>query len=103
MPSHVHIVVGIDGKNLGDMMRDFKKFTGRKVAKAFGLEPSIWMPRYDRLVIASEKVMRVKLHYCHENPVKAGLAIDAPSWKWSSASDYFGDVRGPLPVFRAWC
>ncbi len=103
MPSHIHLVIGVDGRRLGELMRDFKKYTGRKVADEFGLMHSIWMPRYDRVVIASERVMRTKIRYCHENPVEAGLAGDAQLWKWSSAVDYFGETQGPLPVYKSWC
>ncbi|MGB5106878.1 MAG: transposase [Candidatus Zixiibacteriota bacterium] len=102
MPSHVHLILAIDGNQLGNFMRDFKKYTGRRVAEEFGLPPSIWMPRYDRLVIVSDSVMETKVEYVHKNPVKAGLVKRAIQWKWSSARDYFSDDVGSIPVFAGW-
>ena len=48
MPTHVHLVIFIDGKVLGNFMRDFKKFIGQKVRREFRIgSDGIWMPRYD--------------------------------------------------------
>jgi len=71
MPSHVHLVLFIAGRDLGGFMRDFKKYIAQKVAGDRGLMGGIWMPRYDRVVICSEEVMRTKLEYIHQNPVHA--------------------------------
>jgi len=49
MPSHIHFIVVIDGKRLGDFMRDFKKYVAQKEASDFGIrERPIWQYRYDR-------------------------------------------------------
>jgi len=104
MPSHIHVILYLDGEGLASFMRDFKKYISQKAAKDLGLEsPSIWMPRYDRVVITSENALLTKLKYVHDNPVKANL-IDTPEkWQWSSASDYLGrSYGGMVPVFRDW-
>jgi putative transposase len=102
MPTHLHMIVGISGVHLGELMRNFKKFVGQKVAKDLGLAGPIWMPRYDRVVIGSERVFRTKLTYIHENPVRSGLVSDKSDWKWSSAADYYSDRQSPVSVFRGW-
>ena len=103
MPSHVHLI-SIDGASLADLMRDFKKYTAQKVAPDFGIADSgIWMPRYDRVAIYSEDVLRTKLEYMHNNPIKSGLVERQEQWEWSSAKDYLGTGDSTLPVYKDWC
>jgi REP element-mobilizing transposase RayT len=102
MPSHLHLIVYIDGNQLGDMIRDFKKFTAQKVAAEKGIDGGIWMPRYDRVMITSEALMRTKINYIHNNPLKAGLVKSSADWRWSSASDYLLDRTGLLPTWKSW-
>lgn len=102
MPSHVHLVVFTNGANLSGLMRDFKKYTAQKVSVDRGIKGGIWMPRYDRVAVGSREVMRTKLRYIHQNPVKAGLVAEATGWRWSSAVDYLTNEKGPLPVWKDW-
>jgi putative transposase len=102
MPSHVHLVLFINGTELSGLMRDFKKYTGQKIARSRGIKGGIWMPRYDRVAIWSAEVMNTKLEYIHYNPVKAGLVAEASDWQWSSAADYLTESQGPLPVWKDW-
>jgi hypothetical protein len=84
-------------------MRDFKKYIAQKVSKELKIKsPSIWMPRYDRLAITSEKVLRTKLNYIHNNPVRADFVFAAEEWSWSSAGAYIGRDTGMLPIFKDW-
>ncbi|MEW6051372.1 MAG: hypothetical protein AB1644_09975 [Candidatus Zixiibacteriota bacterium] len=103
MPSHVHLLLFIDGKHLGDYMRDFKKFISQKTIKDLGVSDSqIWMPRYDRVVIYTERVFLQKLGYIHSNPVKATLAETPEQWKWSSAATYAGLESGSIDIWKDW-
>ena len=102
MPDHVHLVIFIDGEYLGPFMRDFKKYTAQKVAPDLGVESGgIWMKRYDRVVLYSDEILRIKLNYVHQNPVKASLVGSGEDWLWSSASDYAGRP-GPILVWTDW-
>lgn len=103
MPSHVHILVALDGYRLGDMMRDFKKYVAQKAMRALGVKsPRIWRPRYDRLVVFSEETFLQKLNYIHQNPVKAKLVDVQSDWPWSSAPAYTSGEAGPVPVWTEW-
>lgn len=103
MPTHLHLLLFVDGKELGAFMRDFKKFTAQKAAKDLDISvPNLWMPRYDRVAIVSDEIFRVKLNYIHNNPVESGLSRSVEQWKWSSASDYCRDKSGPLEIWREW-
>ncbi|MCK4632172.1 MAG: hypothetical protein KAT79_02815 [candidate division Zixibacteria bacterium] len=103
MPSHIHAILILKGDCLAPLTRDFKKFVAQKVAVDLRLgTTSIWMPRYDRVAIYSEEVLRTKLQYVHNNPVKAGLVSQPEDWMWSSAADYMCDRPGPVPIWKDW-
>jgi putative transposase len=103
MPSHLHLLLFIEGDLLGHFMRDFKKFIAQKAVSDLGFKPStLWTPRYDRVVISSEEVLRTKLSYIHNNPVKAALVHRTQDWRWSSAADYVEDRQGPVTVWKGW-
>ena len=42
-------------------------------------------------------LMEQRLHYLHQNPVKAGLVEEPEQWYYSSARDYAGQ-KGRLKV-----
>jgi putative transposase len=51
--------------------------------------------------IDGEEMLRQKLEYIHNNPVKRGF-VDAPEhWRWSSARCYAGG-NGVVEVFTGW-
>jgi REP element-mobilizing transposase RayT len=103
MPTHVHLLIFIEGSKLPGFMRDFKKFISQKVVRDLkGNSSNVWMPRYDRVAIYSDKVIREKLNYIHHNPVKSGLVQHPEDWQWSSARDYALDAEGMIPVWRKW-
>jgi putative transposase len=103
MPSHIHLLIVIDGKNLASFIRDFKKFTAQKALRECGIKDTqVWSPRYDRVAIYSEQVFRTKLEYIHNNPIKSGLVKNTEDWSWSSARCYTSGEAGPLPVCKEW-
>ena len=103
MPSHIHLLIYIDGNLLAGFMRDFKKFVAQKVATDLGIvSNAIWMSRYDRVAIYSEEVLVIKLNYIHNNPVRAELCGLAEEWPWSSAKDYMSEQAGPVPIWEDW-
>ncbi len=103
MPSHIHLVLLIRGAQLSNFMRGFKKYVAQKIAADLKLgRGGLWMPRFDRLAIYSDKVLRTKLNYMHFNPVKNQLVAKPEDWTWSSAGDYILDRKGPMPIFKDW-
>lgn len=103
MPSHLHMILAIDGSQLSNFMRDFKKFVAQKTAKECGISAEkIWVRGYDSVALFSEKVFRQKLEYIHYNPVKAGLVETAEDWEWSSAGAYLLERDGLIPVWKDW-
>jgi putative transposase len=103
MPSHLHLLLMIDGDKLAGFMRDFKKFIAQKgIAESGVSDGTVWQFRYDRVVVATEKTFLRKLRYIHRNPVRAGLCRREDEWVWSSAGAYLNDECGPVPVWKEW-
>jgi hypothetical protein len=51
-------------------------------------------------MVISEAVMREKLDYIHQNPVKRGYVDEPEHWRYSSARNYAG--RKGLVDVDAW-
>jgi len=109
MPSHIHMLVGLpEIFRLSEFVQTFKSISSRRLKEidlqeflsAFERDGKfrLWKPRFDDLIITSEKQFRIKLEYIHNNPVKAGLVARPSDWPYSSACDWLEDRSGLLPI-----
>jgi REP element-mobilizing transposase RayT len=117
MSNHIHMVVQSENGKLSDLIRDFKKFTARKILDT--IEESETESRKDWMLkrfefacrshsrnekyqfwqygnhpeeIYTEKFLWQKLDYIHLNPVRAGIVAKASDYLYSSASNYVNDT-----------
>ncbi|MGI9211617.1 MAG: REP-associated tyrosine transposase [Methylococcaceae bacterium] len=60
-----------------------------------------WQEGVHPELIQGEDMMRQKIDYIHQNPVKRGYVDEAAHWRYSSARDYLGKP-GLLEVSRKW-
>ena len=51
--------------------------------------------------IQNDEMLKQKISYIHENPVKRGYVDLAEHWRYSSARDYAG-VQGLIEVHQQW-
>jgi putative transposase len=103
MPTHLHLLLMIDGDRLSPFMRDFKKFVAQKGIQQTGVISSkVWEPRFDRVIIQSEVIFLQKMEYIHRNPVKAGLVERDEDWLWSSAPAYRKGTQQLVPIWTNW-
>ena len=58
----------------------------------------LWEKRFDDEVIRNQKMFFNKLHYIHNNPVRAGLVNLPEEYKYSSARNYVNDDHSILFV-----
>ena len=117
MSNHLHMIISSkDGIILASIMRDFKKFTSKKIIsliKNDGIESRRnWI--LDRFELAGKKLNRIKnykvwkdgnhpeelysnkfiqqkLNYIHNNPVTAEIVDEPEHYLYSSARDYIGE------------
>lgn len=120
MEDHLHLVAlsGDLTKELGD----FKSFTARSIIDhlngegAFSLlrefrsaklrhkknrEYQFWQERSHPQLIQGEDMMRQKIEYNHNNPVRRGYVDNPIDWRYSSARNYAG-LKGLIDVTTEW-
>lgn len=113
MPSHIHLLLGFkEIEKLSKVVQQFKSLSTRQLQPL--LPPNLkevfhrtgrfqfWKPRFDEVIIWSEKQFRIKVDYIHRNPVKAGLADKMADYPFSSAGDWLSDRSGLIPVDKEW-
>jgi putative transposase len=121
MASHIHAILWPTiGVNLSDVIRDFKRFTSRRISKVAEIQGAaeilnifkksrgenraqdvstyqVWQEGSHPEAIFTEKFARQKMDYIHMNPVKAGLVETADQWVYSSARAYLlGEQTYPV-------
>ena len=126
MSNHLHMIVGIEGGiAIGDVLRDFKKYTSKSIIKAilenpqesrkewlmdrFGFRAAndkkitgfkFWQDGNHVEHIESYDFYKQKLEYIHQNPVKQEIVERAEDYLYSSARNYAG-LDGLLKVIVA--
>ncbi len=110
MPSHVHFIFRSDFEDPAGLLRDFKSYTSKKLIQAIIDHPQesrkewllsmfdkagkekanisryqFWQHHNKPIELWSIKVIKQKLDYIHNNPLKAGFVTNPVHWKWSSA------------------
>jgi putative transposase len=103
MSNHFHLIwQTLSDHKPEDVQRDFLKYTGQQILKAFRNEKhvmqdqllvnakdrkyQVWERNSLRIPVWIPAVIKQKLHYIHQNPVKAGLCQFPEDYHYSSAS-----------------
>jgi len=116
MTNHVHLVFrSVNGQHPALLLGDFKRFTSKAVVKAIQENPresrkeflleqfkkaankssnvdnyQFWRHDNKPIELWSNKVIKEKVDYVHNNPVEAGLVFRPEDYVYSSATDYAG-------------
>lgn len=115
MSNHIHIIVNANEPYLlKDTIRDFKKFTSKKILHQIQNEPEsrrswmlssfsekafesskhkyykFWQAGNHAIELYSEKFVWDKINYIHNNPVRSGFVKEPQDWLYSSARNYYG-------------
>lgn len=112
MTNHIHLIWTASNNNLSDIMRDFKTYTSKAITKTIESESEsrrewllymfrfyanrtaandyykVWTGNNHPEEIYSDDFLITKLNYIHQNPVRAGIVIEAAHYTYSSASNY---------------
>ncbi len=84
MPDHIHFIASAsdDRKSLSEFMRDWKRFTSRRICAVLGLESPLWQREFfDHLLRSTESGER-RWQYILLNPVRAGLVGRVEDWPY---------------------
>ncbi|RKX70613.1 hypothetical protein DRP53_04425 [candidate division WOR-3 bacterium] len=89
MPDHVHLVFQLTGdKDLSQLMKSLKQYTGRRIRSRMGSDLRIWQAQYYEHRIRKGEDLKEIMRYCWYNPVRAGIVADPrdyPFW-WKNRS-----------------
>jgi REP element-mobilizing transposase RayT len=113
MSNHIHLIANTEEPFLlKDVIRDFKKFTSKRILQQIQNETEsrrewmlklfeddaeiskkhkfykFWQVGNHAIELYSEKFVWDKINYIHNNPVEEGLVKNAEEWVYSSASNY---------------
>jgi len=116
MPSHVHLIFRSSNEQPTELLRDFKKHTSKKVIRAIEensqesrkewllwmfkragkkqgnvTKYQFWQHHNKPIELWSEKVIKQKIDYIHNNPVENGFVTEPTHWKFSSARNFQDD------------
>jgi putative transposase len=85
MPNHVHVLLA-PKFSPSRLMQSIKGTSAREANKILGIsgKPFWQHESYDHLVRTWEEFRKIR-EYIENNPVRAGLAADPESYRWSSA------------------
>ncbi|MCU4165420.1 REP-associated tyrosine transposase [Carboxylicivirga caseinilyticus] len=112
MSNHVHLVVHSIKADLSGTIRDFKKYTSKKIVETIQVIPEsrrewmlnrfcynagkhsrneryqVWTHENHAIHLYSNKFIADKIEYIHNNPVKALLVQHPEDYLYSSARNY---------------
>ena len=117
MPSHVHLIFRSLNNDPSELLRDFKRHTSKKIIETIENNPQesrkewllwmfkragkknastsqyqFWQHHNKPIELWSEKVIKQKINYIHNNPVESGFVVYPEDWKYSSARNFTNDV-----------
>ena len=123
MSNHMHLLVRAENSNLSDVLRDFKRHTSKKIIETIQNEDEsrrewllmvfkyaagkhqrnnefqVWTHENHAEEIFSNKFVEQKVHYIHQNPVRAGIVEKAEEYLYSSARNY-ADLESFLDICK---
>jgi putative transposase len=115
MTSHIHLIASCEAPfHLPETIRDFKKFTSKKLVEAIiefpesrkvwllrkfafaagrierGVNYKVWKDGFHPIELDSNKLIDEKLDYIHKNPVQEEIVQSPEQYMYSSAINYTG-------------
>ena len=120
LENHLHLIASSD--DIAKSMAKFKSYTAKEILKYLQKENAkmildhwhftkkahkktasyqLWQEGIAQKLIQSDKMMRERINYIHNNPVKRGYIDEAKCWRYSSARDYEG-MNGLIGISRFW-
>jgi putative transposase len=88
MPDHVHVLLSLrsQARSLSRWVGDVKRWVTRQTAEhGLGL---VWQKGFFERVLRSNEDVLITARYIVENPVRAGLIIDARDYEWGGSFEW---------------
>ena len=123
MTNHMHLIVRANTPfRLSDVIRDFKKFTSKKIIEAINYTPEsrrewllhrfnfnakytrraeyykVWTDSNHAIFMEEHIPIRQKIDYIHNNPVRQLVVEEPTAYIYSSAGAYAGNKQVPVSI-----
>ena len=124
MTNHVHMIISRNSMSvLENIMRDMKKFTASKIIEAIQANKEesrrewllslfrkageendnnkifqFWQQNNHPVLCDKPDMLKQKMNYIHENPVRAGFVEKVEDWIFSNAGDYYLSKKGLMEI-----
>jgi REP element-mobilizing transposase RayT len=86
MPDHAHfVIVPAEGFSISQTMRVIKGSIGRCINDLRNDDSPVWQEGFFDKVVFTREQLNAYIEYTEQNPVKGGLAAEAPQYRLSSA------------------
>ncbi|HEV7667210.1 MAG TPA: transposase [Thermoanaerobaculia bacterium] len=86
MPNHVHALIETIGEwPLDRVVHGWKSYTSHQANRLLGRTGSFWAREYHDRFVRDDDHLAICVRYIENNPLAAGLVLQADSWRWSSA------------------
>ena len=128
MSNHIHLIVRSQNNDLSGVLRDFKKYTSKRITEAIetGTESrkawmlrlfthaakrqnkegtyQVWTHENHAIQLYSNIVIQEKVNYIHLNPVRSGIVENQDEYVYSSAKNYAGrqSIIDVIVIDRIW-
>jgi len=124
MTSHIHMIVSsLNGSELSDTIRDFKKCTSKKLIQSLleniesrkerlleklsssaerikqGVNYKLWQDGFHPIELNTNQMIDQRLDYIHNNPVEEGIVEHPEDYLYSSARNY-SEMHGMIEVTK---
>jgi len=116
MPDHLHVITD-SGRSSSDTLRFINGIIGRRVidylkehgyqsslkklqqeVKAQRYRYSLWDHHPNVRLLMTESMLMERVHYTHQNPVRAGLVNHDEEYRWSSVRCWSGKMLDDEPL-----
>ncbi len=123
MSNHIHLIITTTNSDLSEILRDFKKFTSKKILNAIinneresrkawmldifrrhgennykNKEFQFWRQDNQPKELFSKKFTEENLDYIHNNPIESGLVDKPEDYLLSSAKNYYFNEKGMINI-----
>ena len=129
MSNHVHLIGSAKiNFTLSDILRDLKKYTSKKIFNAIkenskesrrewmvymferagkrncnNKDFQFWQQDNHPVELSNPEMLKQKMKYLHENPVRAGIVFEPQHYVYSSAVDYYTNQKGLINIEHLQC
>ncbi len=119
MDNHFHMI--ISNENISKIMQSAKTYSAKEIITTLKKDGNeiklkkfreskpeykttskhqVWQESFHPQEIISYDMLKQKIEYIHQNPVRRNFVSNPSDWKYSSAIDYYTDKNGLLDIVR---